>query len=59
VTRPLAITMGDPAGIGPEVALRALADPALAGLDLVLVAHRPTVEAVAGRLGRRESPPCR
>ena len=26
---PLAITLGDPAGIGPEVVLRALADPDL------------------------------
>lgn len=28
----IAVTMGDPAGIGPEVALKALSDPALAGL---------------------------
>ena len=25
----IALTMGDPAGIGPEVVLKALADPAL------------------------------
>ncbi len=28
----LAVTLGDPAGIGPEVVLKALADPAVAGL---------------------------
>ena len=28
----IALTIGDPAGIGPEVVLKALADPALAGL---------------------------
>ncbi len=49
--RPLAITMGDPSGIGPEVALRAVADPALAALPVVLIAHRPTMLAVAQRLG--------
>src|SRR5947209_8040137 len=36
--RPLiALTMGDPAGIGPEVVLKALADPALADLARWLV----------------------
>ena len=25
----LAITMGDPAGVGPEIAVKALADPAI------------------------------
>src|SRR5436305_11856241 len=28
----IALTMGDPAGVGPEVILKALADPALAGM---------------------------
>jgi 4-phospho-D-threonate 3-dehydrogenase / 4-phospho-D-erythronate 3-dehydrogenase len=32
-TANIAITMGDPAGIGPEVVLKALADPAIAALD--------------------------
>ena len=48
---PVVITMGDPAGIGPEVALRALADPALATCPVALIAHRPTIVAVAQRLG--------
>ena len=48
---PLAITMGDPAGIGPEVALRAVADPALAAVPVVIIGHRPTLAEVARRLG--------
>ena len=28
----IALTIGDPAGIGPEVVLKALADPALSGI---------------------------
>ncbi len=51
MTAPLAVTMGDPAGIGPEVALKALADPALADIPVVLVGHGPTLRAVAERLG--------
>lgn len=41
-TKPrLAVTVGDPAGIGPEIALKALADPAVHELaDLVLVGSR-------------------
>lgn len=35
MTQPIAITMGDAAGIGPEITLKLLADPALA--------HRPVV----------------
>src|SRR4051812_34334931 len=33
----IALTTGDPAGIGPEVVLKALADPALSGLATWLV----------------------
>src|SRR4051794_17588895 len=33
----IALTMGDPAGIGPEVVLKAVADPALAGLAAWLI----------------------
>ncbi len=39
---PLAITMGDPAGIGPEIALRVLADPAAP--DALLVGHPAAAE---------------
>jgi 4-hydroxythreonine-4-phosphate dehydrogenase len=41
----LAITLGDPAGIGPEVILKALADPAIAaGCDVVIVGNRRILE---------------
>ncbi len=45
--RVLALTQGDPAGIGPEIVLRALAEegPAPGWLPLV-VAERPAIEAV-------------
>lgn len=46
---PLAITMGDPAGVGPEVLLRACAE--LAGeLPLLAVAHRGVLARVAAKL---------
>jgi 4-hydroxythreonine-4-phosphate dehydrogenase len=42
----IAITIGDPAGIGAEIALKALADPALAPLaDWLLIADRVALEA--------------
>jgi 4-hydroxythreonine-4-phosphate dehydrogenase len=40
----LALTLGDPAGIGPEIALRALATPP-AGVDFVLVGERAALAA--------------
>lgn len=48
--KPIAITMGDPAGVGPEVLLRACADPALAGLPLLPIASRGLLQRVATRL---------
>jgi len=36
-TQPLAITMGDPAGIGPEIIVKALDDPATRPFGTVLV----------------------
>jgi 4-hydroxythreonine-4-phosphate dehydrogenase len=42
----LAITMGDPAGIGPEVVLKALADPVIAELcEVAVVGSRSRLEA--------------
>ncbi|TAD75103.1 MAG: 4-hydroxythreonine-4-phosphate dehydrogenase PdxA [Oscillatoriales cyanobacterium] len=40
----LAISIGDPAGIGPEVALKALAHPPVAALQPVLVGSRSLLE---------------
>ena len=48
----VAITIGDPAGIGPELALKALADPQVRALCTpVLVGNRALLERVAKRLG--------
>lgn len=40
----IAIALGDPAGIGAEVTLKALASPELAGVDVVLVGCRQWLE---------------
>lgn len=46
------ITLGDPAGIGPEVAMKALRDPKiLADVRPVLIGPRSAVEYYAARLG--------
>jgi 4-hydroxythreonine-4-phosphate dehydrogenase len=47
---PIAVTMGDPAGVGPEVMLRACADPALAAVPIAAIASRPLLARVASRL---------
>jgi 4-hydroxythreonine-4-phosphate dehydrogenase len=48
----LAITIGDPAGIGPEVALRAaLAERGQSAARLILVGDRPVLADIAARLG--------
>jgi len=48
----IAISIGDPAGIGAEIALKALADPALAPLaDWLLIADRAALDAAARTTG--------
>jgi 4-hydroxythreonine-4-phosphate dehydrogenase len=48
----VAITMGDPAGIGPEVVLKALADPDIAALaDFVIVGDRDVLRATEASTG--------
>lgn len=55
MTRPIAITMGDPAGIGPEICLRALREPAvLAECVPVLFGDA----SVLRRLAQRGLPAC-
>lgn len=47
----LALTMGDPAGIGPEITLKALLTPALHDqARMFIVGSRPVIEASARRL---------
>jgi len=48
----IAITLGDPAGIGPEVILKALAEPEIAPLARwVIVGDRPTIERTGREIG--------
>jgi len=48
----IAITIGDPAGVGPELALRACVDPAVrARCQPVLIGSRALLARVADRLG--------
>ena len=49
--RPLAVTLGDPAGIGPEVAARLLAKAARSRRPLLLVGARWALEAGAAAAG--------
>jgi len=48
--RPVAVTMGDPAGIGPEIVLKTLADPAFA-VPSVVVGDAGILAREARRLG--------
>ena len=48
----IAITLGDPAGIGPEIALKAASDPQVRGICRpVLVGDRGALEAHAAACG--------
>lgn len=53
MTLPLiAVTMGDPAGIGPEVTLKAIADAAVLKVcQPVVVGHRGVLTTIAAKLG--------
>jgi 4-hydroxythreonine-4-phosphate dehydrogenase len=58
----LVVTMGDPAGIGPEIVVRALASPALRRVARLIVAGEPEIMARAAartrtRIRFREAPP--
>jgi 4-hydroxythreonine-4-phosphate dehydrogenase len=52
----IALSIGDPAGIGPEVALRAAADERLRGVDVTLVGDPALLAEAARRLGLRGAP---
>lgn len=54
--RPLALTLGDPAGIGPEVVARYLADGPAPERPLLLVGSRWALEAGAAAAGVRLPP---
>ncbi len=50
-SRPVALTIGDPAGIGPEISLRVAGDPELAsGVPVVLVGSAALLRRVAAHL---------
>jgi len=55
----VAVTMGDPAGIGPEVIVKALADPAIARLARWIIVGDGAVLAAAERLTGLALPPAR
>ncbi|MDQ0744140.1 4-hydroxy-L-threonine phosphate dehydrogenase PdxA [Clavibacter sp. B3I6] len=52
-TRPrIALTLGDPAGVGPELAARLLADPAnLHAAEILILADRSELDAAAAVIG--------
>ncbi len=53
IPRPLiAITMGDPAGIGPEIILKALAAGSLPKNRYVVIGDRGMLEKTGRRLGK-------
>lgn len=43
----VAVTIGDPAGIGPEVALKALNSPRTRDIQVILISHREPLEKAA------------
>lgn len=50
----LALTLGDPAGIGPEVILKALADPSITqGCDITVVGSRALMNQAYTHMSRR------
>ena len=46
----VAVTVGDPAGIGPEIVLKALASPERAAAQYVVYGPSRTLEAFARRM---------
>ena len=49
----IAVTMGDPAGIGPEIILKALDDPRIKKVcRLLIFGDRQVLESTARRLGK-------
>src|SRR3990172_3002396 len=58
-TKPnIAITMGDPAGVGPELALRALGDPRVRSLcNPIVVGDAGLLDLLARRLGLKRPAP--
>lgn len=51
VTKTIAITMGDPAGIGPEIIVKALREDELNGAPLVVVGCMKTLHRLQARGG--------
>ena len=60
MTRPIAISLGDPAGIGPEIVVRALAERPRADVtvfgDVGVLARAAKVAGVAGHESTRVRP---
>jgi 4-hydroxythreonine-4-phosphate dehydrogenase len=50
-TAPVALTMGDPSGIGPEIIVRLAADPGRPKADLLVVGDVGALRRAAGQIG--------
>ena len=50
MTNIIAVTMGDPAGIGPEIIIKSLAEGKLNGAPVVVVGCARTLRRVASRI---------
>lgn len=48
MSKMIAVTMGDPAGIGPEIIIKSLAEGALSGAPVVVVGVRADAAADPG-----------
>ena len=51
MTATIALVAGDPAGVGPELVAKLLADPAKLPARIRLIAHRASLDAAAGLAG--------
>ncbi len=50
-TKPIAITLGDPSGIGPEIVLKLAADPGRPAADLLVIGDEGVLRRTATSLG--------
>ena len=55
VVKTIAVTMGDPCGIGPEIVLKAAADPNVSGLCRILIVGNPEILRLRLRRSSKET----
>lgn len=49
MSKMIAVTMGDPAGIGPEIIIKSLAEGALSGAPVVVVGCAQTLRRIGAK----------